>query len=636
MIVSTAVVLGMAWGLAGAENVSWISGESGPKQWSLDPTNPSTSDVIAFSGPTDIYSNSCVAESQLGGTPTLLIDNAAKVVLLWFRPPAPTFCPMIWDPVAGLEGEFGPLAAGDWLFASLSKDIDFEIRFSVVDALAHHVDADAPGPLHNGKSWATAFLTLQDALAVANSGDEIRVAEGIYKPDDGAGVTPGDRDATFQLVDGVIVRGGFAGYGEADPDARDVMLYETILMGDLEGDDLWGILNRDDNSYHVVTGPSDAAGAVLDGFTVTAGHADGPGPRHYGGGLYNPGGNLEVVDCTFKGNAAAFGGGVMNQGAALTMVNTQVVGNRAFVLGGGLYNEEGDAMLHNARIVGNAADYAEIAGGAATYNLNANLTLANSTVADNLSPNGRAIAGFSWDFVAASAIEVSNSILFNGGDEIWSNNPGTVDVRYSTVQGGWAGTGNISANPQFVSPGARSTEGEWIDGDYRLQGTSPAINAGSNAALPADILDLDEDGNVAEPLPVDLDGEPRVEESQVDMGAYEQPGQKPGPGPDVDLVICVGGSCFPLAVDPNASNTFIGSTTLEVETNLQIKLTAQVTPNPLLNGKWTAWLDPDIVGPGEVTTTLWVKAENLDLSGIPAGSTDVEVAAISILWEPAL
>ncbi|MBN2133119.1 MAG: hypothetical protein JW741_26700, partial [Sedimentisphaerales bacterium] len=503
--------------------------------------------------------------------------------------------------------------------------------------VAHHVDADAPGPLHNGKSWATAFRTLQEALDVANSGDEIRVAQGIYKPDDGPGVTAGDREATFLAADGLIVRGAFGGYGEPDPDARDLVLYETILMGDLGGNDLWGILNRDDNSYHVVTGPAGDSAAVLDGFTVTAGNADGSGDHHYGGGLYNPGGRMEIVNCTFKGNTAAFGGAIMNQGGPLVMVNTELVGNRAFVLGGGLYNSEGDATMHNVRIVGNTAGYAEIAGGAAIYNLNGNLTLINSTVADNLSPTGRAIAGFSWDFTDASNIEAANCILRNGGDEIWSNNPATVAVTYSDVEGGWPGTGNIGADPQFVSPGARSIEGEWIDGNYRLGPTSPAIDAGSDAALPADIFDLDEDTDVTEPLPVDLDGEPRIEQTQVDMGAYEQLGEKPGPGPNVDLVICLGGTCFPLLADPAApgsANTFIGSTLLRIESNFTARLTAQVTPDPSIGGKWTAWLDPEVVGPGE-ETTLWIRAENLDLSGIPAGSKDVQVATVSIFAQPA-
>ena len=635
MIVGTFLLLSGFWSVAEAARVSWISGQSSPKQWNIDPADPSTSDVITFSGPTDVYSNSCVGEGQLGGTPELLIDPGSRAILLWFRPPAPTICPTIWDPVSGLEGEFGPLAPGEWLFASLSKEIDFNIRFTVLDAVAHHVDADAPGPLHNGKSWATAFRTLQEALEVANSGDEIRVAQGIYKPDDGPGVTAGDRESTFQLADGLIVRGGFGGYGEPDPDARDLLLYETILMGDLGGNDLWGILNRDDNSYHVVTGPAGHSGAVLDGFTVTAGNADGPGARHYGGGLYNPGGHMEIVDCTFKGNTAAFGGAIMNEGGPLAMVNTQLVGNRAFVLGGGLYNSEGDATMHNVRIVGNTAGYAEIAGGAAVYNLNGNLTLINSTVADNLSPRGRAIASFSWDFTAASNIEAANCILYNGGDELWSNNPGAVAVSYSAVEGGWPGTGNIDADPQFVSPGARSIEGEWIDGNYRLQATSPAIDAGSDAALPADIFDLDEDTDVTEPLPVDLDGEPRIEQMQVDMGAYEQLGQKPGPGPNVDLIVCIGGRCFPLLVDPGASNTFIGSIELPLESNFRARLTAQVTPDPSINGKWTAWLDPDVVGPGQSRTTLWVRAEGLDLSGIPGGSKDVQVATVSLFAQPA-
>ena len=93
--------------------------------------------------------------------------------------------------------------------------------------------------------------------------------------------------------------------------------------------------------------------AVLDGLTVTAGWADGDYPNHYGGGLYNPGGKLDVVNCTFRGNTAVWGGGIMNLGAPIRLVNTQLIGNRALMLGGGLYNYGGDVTLHNCRIVGN-------------------------------------------------------------------------------------------------------------------------------------------------------------------------------------------------------------------------------------------------------------------------------------------
>ena len=68
-------------------------------------------------------------------------------------------------------------------------------------------DASSGG---DGASWQTAFKYLQDALATAKAGDNIRVGWGIYKPDqdEGGNVTPGDREGTFQLINGVTLRGG--------------------------------------------------------------------------------------------------------------------------------------------------------------------------------------------------------------------------------------------------------------------------------------------------------------------------------------------------------------------------------------------------------------------------------------------
>ena len=87
---------------------------------------------------------------------------------------------------------------------------------------------------NDGSSWPNAYWCLQDALAAARSGDEIRVAQGIYKPDQQAVgkrrlgpqiVASGDRTASFELRSGVAIRGGYAGFGEPDPDARDIRLY---------------------------------------------------------------------------------------------------------------------------------------------------------------------------------------------------------------------------------------------------------------------------------------------------------------------------------------------------------------------------------------------------------------------------
>ena len=40
------------------------------------------------------------------------------------------------------------------------------------------VDQSAAGPLHDGSAWCSAYIDLQDALAIAVAGDEIHVANG--------------------------------------------------------------------------------------------------------------------------------------------------------------------------------------------------------------------------------------------------------------------------------------------------------------------------------------------------------------------------------------------------------------------------------------------------------------------------
>lgn len=113
-----------------------------------------------------------------------------------------------------------------------------------------YVDTVAVGET-DGSSWADAYNYLQDALADANTSAkpvEIRMAQGIYKPDQGGGVTSGDRNAAFELFDGVTIRGGFAGAGSIDPDVRNNEEYKTILCGDLSGDDV-GVSNPSDLSH---------------------------------------------------------------------------------------------------------------------------------------------------------------------------------------------------------------------------------------------------------------------------------------------------------------------------------------------------------------------------------------------------
>jgi hypothetical protein len=127
-----------------------------------------------------------------------------------------------------------------------------------------YVDDIAIGA-NDGSSWKNAYIFLQDALVDSTSAEkpvEIRVAQGIYKPDRGSGIRLGDRDATFELMNNVTLSGGYAGVSMSDPNMRDVLLYETILSGDLAGNDVdvndpSNLLNeptRAENSLTIVRG----------------------------------------------------------------------------------------------------------------------------------------------------------------------------------------------------------------------------------------------------------------------------------------------------------------------------------------------------------------------------------------------
>ncbi|UCG15864.1 MAG: right-handed parallel beta-helix repeat-containing protein [Phycisphaerales bacterium] len=207
-----------------------------------------------------------------------------------------------------------------------------------------YVDDDAPAG-GDGSTWATAYDDLQDALGAAAGGGEIRVATGTYRPDGGSG----DRVATFQLISGVAIHGGYAGYGAPDPDERDVVVYETILTGDLDGNDGPDFANYDENSYHVVTGSGVDSTAVLDGFTIRAGYADGAAEDAKGGGIYNVGGSPTIANCTITCNSAEHNAGGMTSrlGAHPTLTNCAFRNNAGVNGPGGMVIYQGDPTLTN-------------------------------------------------------------------------------------------------------------------------------------------------------------------------------------------------------------------------------------------------------------------------------------------------
>ena len=358
--------------------------------------------------------------------------------------------------------------------AGVTTDLDGAPRIfnSVVDMGAYehrpwYVDDD--GAAGNGcTSWADACPDLQTALGQAGRGDEIWVAAGTYKPD-----ASGDRTATFQLKSGVAVYGGFAGT-ETLRSQRDWATHVTTLSGDI------GTAGAaTDNSYHVVTGSGTDATAVLDGFTITGGNADGSAPHNSGGGMYNSGGSPTLTNVTFSGNSAHLRrrdvqrqrqqpdadqrhlqrqlGAIRRRriyndsASSPTLTNVTFSGNSATSYGGGIYNSSGSPSLANSILWGNSAG----SDGAQIYRRS-----------------------------AASA-------------------------TYSDIQGGWSGTGNLDADPLFVdADGADNVPGT-ADDNLRLQARLTGHRRGQQWGRAGGVT-------------TDSDGAPRILNGMVDMGAFER------------------------------------------------------------------------------------------------------------------
>ena len=424
---------------------------------------------------------------------------------------------------------------------------------TVAIAMAFVLIALAPGS--HGSAQAAVIqvpadhTTIQSAIDAATAGDEILVAPGSYT----------------ETID-------FKG--------------KAVWLRSSGGPEVTVIDGSGLNESVVRCVSGEGPDTVLQGFTITGGNAV------FGGGMRNVGSSPTVVDCIFFANVASDrGGGMYNELANPSIDGCVFLGNFAAEMGGGMYNQRSSPTIAWSEFRMNSANKG---GGMRNY-IDAHPTVSDSNFIDNTAGEegggmdnrknsnpmvtrcvfvgntavsggggmhnyvGNAVA--TGNPVVSSSLFIGNSAAEGGGMRnhdphpviinctfaensggginsdngsiptvvnsiVWGNLGGSINgsamVSFSDVEGGHAGTENLDADPLFLDP-----SGEF--GNYRLLAPgSPCLDKGDNAALHLPAMDLD--------------GNTRISNGTVDMGAYEDVScGSPAECDDADL--CTVGSC---------------------------------------------------------------------------------------------
>jgi hypothetical protein len=265
------------------------------------------------------------------------------------------------------------------------------------------VDAGAP-PGGDGKSWTTAFATIQSAVETASEGDEIWVKAGTYYLTE-----------TIILDKAVHLYGGFAG-NESIRQQRDWENNATTINGE----------NFFGNCLKIT------ADATIDGFTITR-------------------------CCTDYSEDKSFGAAIMIEGASPAISHSTFTQNRARHGGAAIYNKNASPAISECTFMDNAVWWG---GGAILNDDHSSPRISHSVFMGNMADTGTAIRN-SYD--SSPVITYSTFIGNRGwvasmGEAIYNYKRSSYEISHSVFTGnyggaigdGWDGWGGIINNCTFT------------------------------------------------------------------------------------------------------------------------------------------------------------------------------------------